>query len=445
MSFFQTHREKYQAYRSAHFGKRNDSYIRRFSLYQDIGRKVEHERINDSALLEAALNEPVGYRLVFIVGRDTVNCGFDIVKENNRDIHRYNDSVQSRFEEFNLNQTAVYAYQLERLYGRSWLVKIDPTEHDKVKGEKVFYTAFSNPDLAAGQKHTWDENREFIPVKFNLRFTENLSKIPIEVQPEDYYFLLTRPIDQSDNGLPVLQPCWNDLMNLHIMRKAFTERVKKYGGFPHIKVIGANDTVLQNAQEKWGDFDELKEAWSNEETEIDMKGLEGVQLDPNKFLEPYIRQVSISSGYPMPILMGMESGQLKSGQINMSSVYALIYNNQESLKGMGEWMARSVQPNLANFNIRWRLEYAISDIDKLSMRQIEIDNAIKLRPYITDDAFARMLGIDVKDLRKEPPQTQFGFNKPFPPQNSIKYKNFITEDVGRNFGDKKDKKLRSQG
>jgi hypothetical protein len=447
VSFFNRNKDRYQRGLNVGRSRRNDAYLRRFGLYQSLGGTFSEEKVSDGELLECATNEPLGYRLTYTIARDTVNCGFNILKDDGITTHNYNNSVQDSFKKYDVLQAGAFAYQLERIFGRSWLVKIDPDKHQKWEGEDIIYTAFSNPSLATNFKHTWDRYRKFQPVEFNVKFGDLGEQVRLSIDPEDYYFLLTRPVNDSDEGISILQPCWNDLVNLRTMRVAFTERVRKYGGFPHIKVVGGNDYVLQQAQEKWGDFDELKEAWSNEETDIDMKGLGGVQLDPNKFLEPYIRQVAISSETPMPILSGMESGQLKSGQINLSGVYALISNNQSSLTDMGRWMSTSVHSDLSNFRLDWNLEYAISDIDRLAMRQIEVDNAVKLRPYITDKAFARILEIDEKDVEKnyQEKMNPFGMGSPFgggKPDGDVKSSNPATEEKGRKFGEKKDKKLR---
>jgi len=448
MSFFNRNKDRYRGM-SSHTSRRNDAYVRRFGLYQSMGGTFTSEQVSDGELLECSVNEPLGHRLTYTISRDTVNCGFNIYKEDGKTIHNFNKPIQDSFQEYDMLQAGVYAYQLERIFGRAWLVKIDPEKHQKWEGEDVMYTAFSNPSLSTNFKHTWDKYRNFKPVTFNVKFGELGEQVKLEVKPEDYYFILTRPISDNDIGLSSLQPCWNDLVNLRVMRTAFTERIRKYGGFPHIKVIGGNDFVLQQAQEKWGDFDELKEAWSNEETDIDMKGLGGVSLDPNKFLEPYIKQVAISSGVPVPILSGMESGQLKSGQINLSGYYALVNTNQSSLTDMGRWMATSVHESLKKFNLGWNLEYAISDIDRLAMRQIEVDNAVKLRSYVTDEAFARMLDMEIKDIEKDYQEKMNPFGQSIGGKpngdgsDDVKSTNPVTEDKGRDFGDRKDKKLRA--
>ena len=449
MSFFNRNKNRYQQGLTSHRRRRNDAYLRRFGLYQSVGGTFLEEKVSDGELYECALNEPLGYRLTHTIARDTINCGFNIYKDDGITLHNYNNSVQDSFEEFNMLQAGVYAYYLERIFGRSWLVKIDPEKHQKWEGEDVMYTAFSSPSVATNFAHTWDRYRNYKPVTFNVKFGDLGEQVKLTVDPEDYYFLLTRPINDSDQGISVLQPCWNDLVNLRTMRVAFTERVRKYGGFPHIKVVGGNDYVLQQAQEKWGDFDELKEAWSNEETDIDMKGLMGVSLDPNKFLEPYIKQVAISSGVPVPILSGMESGQLKSGQINLSGYYALVNNNQAALTDMARWKATSAHSGLSNFKVGWNSEYAISDIDRLAMRQIEVDNAVKLRPYITDESFARILEIDIEEIEKDYQEKMNPFGaSPFGNQaeggtdKDVKSSNPATEEKGRKFGEKKDKTLR---
>jgi len=454
MSFLNRYRQnRYDDQVKPMIATRRDSYTRPFSLYQQQAGTFGSLSVSDGALLEASLNEPVAHRLVYKVARDTMASGFDVVTDEGK-IHNFNTTIQTNFEKTNLYQAGTYAYELDRLYGRSWLVRLDPSKQKEMKGEDVIYTAFSNPNLASTTSSTWDEYRNFQPVEFNLKFTEKGTNIKVKVEPEDYHFLLTRPYNSEDVGVPILQPCWNDIVALRVMRSSFTERTRKYAGFPHIRVLGANDYVLQKAQEKWGDFDELKEAWSNEETEIDMKGLEGVSLDPQKYLDPYIQQVAIATAYPLPILKGMESGMLKSGQINLASYYSLLTINQEALKLMGEQMAKWEHPTISNFNVRFRLEYAVSDIDRLSMRKIEIENAVALRPYVTDEAFAEMLQLEPTDIENraekmfgqggspfggDPNQQPFG-KKPDPGEG----KQPSEDETGRKFGEKKDKNLRSE-
>lgn len=445
-SFINRYRHRYDHVPKPLITVRRDSYIRPFSLYQQKAGTFGSMSISGASLLEASLNEPVAHRLIYKVARDTMNAGFDVVTEKGK-IHNYNTQIQSNFESTGLMDAGEFAYELDRLYGRAWLVRLDPKDHKQMKGEKTIYTAFSDPNLVTTTQNTWDESRQFQPVEFNLRFTEKGSMTKVKVKPEDYHFLLTRPFNSTDHGVPILQPCWNDIVALRIMRTSFTERTRKYAGWAHVRVLGANDYQLQKAQEKWGDFDELKEAWSNEETEIEMKGLEGVSLEPQKFLDPYIQQIAIASGYPLPILKGMESGQLKSGQINLASYYSLITNNQESLKGMGETMSKWSHDSLANFNIKFRLEFAISDIDRLSMRKIEIENAVALRPYITDNAFAEMLKLEDKDI-EDRAEKMFGQGQPFqagqPSGQSTEGKEPSEDETGRKFGERKDKSLRGE-
>ena len=184
-----------------------------------------------------------------------------------------------------------------------------------------------------------------------------------------------------------------------------------------------------------------------------MKGLSGVALNPEQFLLPYIEQISIASAIPVPILRGVESGQLKSGQIIMSSYYSVIANNQAGLKPVVEQNIKWINDSAKNFNVKWRLEFAISDIDRLSMREIEINNTVALQPFITRKAFSKYLKIPIEDLRDEESFNGVGQFNPMggnPIDDSTnkfgkKEVNPVKEDRGRKFGEKKEKNLRNAG
>ena len=418
---------------------------RAFTLRLPDGSCFDGTRIDDYSLYECAVNDPIGFRLTFGGARDTVNGWFQIVDLVGKK-HTKNKDIQNKFEKTHMKKVLRKAYALARIFGRAWIIRIKDS-----KAETGYnYYGISNLDLASDTQYTWDKNGKFIDIGVRLKFTSAGVIQSIPVTPDNYIFFMYEQGEMDDKGIPVLQAPWNDLISIRSLRDSFRKRIHKYGGFPHITVMGANKTVLTNAQDDWGDFDEMTEAWSNEETEIEMKGLEGVSLNPEVYYSPYIEQVSIATGWPMPILRGQESGQLKSGQINMSSYYAVISNYQDDLdipaEGLTKWMDESID----NFNITWKLEYATSDIDRLAMREIKSRIAVTLQPYITRKAFAREIDLEIKDLISEEDWKESGKTQSMSgdqSQNQLhqgKEDNIVTKDKGREANEKKEKNLRGK-
>ena len=147
-----------------------------------------------------------------------------------------------------------------------------------------------------------------------------------------------------------------------------------------------------------------------------MKGMEGASINPDYYYKPFIEQISIATGIPSPILRGMESGQLKSGQINLSSYYSVISNIQSGATKMAEEMIEWVKPGtMKDAKIQWNMEFASSDLDRAAINEIRAANAVTLQPYITDEAFAKMLlplGITEKDILT-PEQRKANMISPF--------------------------------
>lgn len=418
---------------------------RAFTLRLPDGSCFAGTRIDDYSLYECAVNDPIGFRLTFGGARDTVNGWFQIVDLDGKK-HDNNKDIQNKFEKTQMKKVLRKAYALARTFGRAWIIRIKDTKAET--GYK--YYGISNLDLANDSKFTWDENGKFIEIGVRLKFTDNSKIISKPIKPDDYIFFMYEQGEMDDKGIPILQAPWNDLISIRSLRDSFRKRIHKYGGFPHITIMGANKTVLSRAQDDWGDFDEMTEAWSNEETEIQMKGLEGVALNPEVYYSPYIEQVSIATGWPMPILRGMESGQLKAGQINMSSYYAVISNYQDDLTPPAESITKWMDESIDDFNVTWKLEYATSDIDRLAMREIKSRIAVVLQPYISRKAFAREIDLEVTDLISKEEWTEAGKTQSMfgdQSQNQLhkgKEDNTVTKDRGRDIGDKKDKNLRSK-
>ncbi len=426
-----------------------DSHGRKqtFSLRLPDGSTFAGTRIDDESLYEAAVNNPIAHRITFGGARDTVNGWFTVVNLKGKK-HTKDTKIQEKFQKTDMKKVLRKAYALARIHGRAWVIRRKDT--DAETGYK--YYGISNRDLASDFKNTWDEKGVLKPIGVRLKFTNETSIISVLIDPKDYIFFMFEQGEMDDKGIPILQPCWNDLVSIKDLSDSFRKRIQKYGGWAHITIMGANKTILLKAQDDWADFDEMSEAWSNEETEIEMKGLEGVALNPEAYYRPYIEQVAISTGWPSPILRGMESGQLKAGQINMSSFYAVISNYQDDLTLTAEGLCAWMEEGLSDFNVDWALEYSISDVDRLNMREISVRTAVALQPYITRKAFATEAGLEVSDViseeewnkAKEPKQNTFGVtgDQSENPLHKGKEDNIVTKDQGREEGEKLEKTLR---
>ena len=432
---------KDNAFGSIGFGvERKDSFLFPYSVRgRDFARTGP---FNPKQLFFIAIYDPVAYRITFKSCEDAINPWFTIINFDNQ-VHEKNKKIQEKLQSKNAKELLRTVATWNEIFGRSWLTR------DK-KNET--WNAVSPLDLRDWKADVYDElgNEQDIEVYYAFQQL-GTQPTPITVSPKDYLFHRSRPRGLTSLGISILEVCYEDLHYLYNIRRDMAERIRKYAGFPHAQVEGATDSLLQAYKNQYGDLNKLDELWSNEKLKLDMKGLEGTALNPDVYYKPFIEQIAIATGIPSPILRGTESGQLKSGQINLSSYYSVVTNIQAGITETAERMVEWISPGtMKKAKIRWNMEFAYSDSDRVALAQIKVENAVALQPYITDAAFARLLSdLGIKEEDIEVKQDQINpFGSPLgdgeqPTQQKQMEVTAKKEEKGREAGQKKSPDVRS--
>lgn len=424
--------------------KRQDSFVKPYTLSNR--NASPYGMISPMQLFFIATHDPVAYRITFKSCEDAINPWFTILDQDDK-VHEKNKKVQEKLQKMKAKEVVKSVSTYNEIFGRSWVTRKDDIWHP-----------ISPLDLNDPSADVFNEKGENQPIKVIYRFQHSgPSPQPIDVNPSDYIFFRSRPRGLTSLGISIIEVCYDDLHYLYNIRRDMAERIRKYAGFPHIKITDANDSLIQAYKSEYGDVNKLDELWSNDRLELIMKGLEGTALNPDVYYKPFMEQISIATGIPSPILQGSESGQLKSGQINLSSYYSVVSNIQIGATPLVESLIDWVEPDLMKkAKIRWNIEYALSDIDREAMNEIRVANAVSLKSYITDEAFARLLadlGITKKDIKsqEEIQQSNPLFQQKFPPEDGEKPNspfegrmNPISEEKGRDFGDQKNPQVQSE-
>ena len=352
------------------------------------------ETVNPRQLLYLSLHDPIAYRITFKCSEDAINPWFTIVTQDNKP-HDDNAKIQELLQEKDAKNVLRNVCIAHEIFGRSFLTKY-----------KKRWVAINPLDLDTPKADVYDEYGELQPINVRYQFQQLRAKTKsaelTEVKVKDYIFLNTRPRGLTSMGTSLVEVCYDDLHYLYNIRRDMAERIRKYAGFIHVKIDGGTESLIAAYKAKYGNLNKLDEVWSNKKLEMEMKGMEGASLSPDEYYKPFIEQISIATGIPSPILRGMESGQLKSGQVNLSSYYSVISNIQSGATNMAEQMVEWVKPGtMKTAKIQWNMEFASSEIDRAAINEIRAANAVTLQPYITDEAFAKMLlplGITVDDI-----------------------------------------------
>jgi hypothetical protein len=434
---------KDNAFGSIGFGKqREDTFLLPYSVRPRNFSQISIS--NPKQLFFIAVHDPIAYRITFKSCEDAINPWFTIVDFDNR-VHEKNKKVQEKLQAKNAKEKIRTVATWNEIFGRSWLTRSNPKNKEQER-----WHAISPLNLSDWKADVFDDKGELQPLSviYEFQHFRGSQPKPEEVSPEDYLFHRSRPRGLSSLGISILEVCYDDLHYLYNIRRDMAERIRKYAGFPHAQIEGATTTLLQAYKNEYGDLNKLDELWSNEKLNLEMKGLEGTALNPDVYYKPFIEQIAIATGIPSPILRGTESGQLKSGQINLSSYYSVVSNIQAGITELIEQMIEWVSPGLMKkARIRWNMEFAYSDVDRAALNQIKVENAVSLQPYISDEAFARLLqdlGIKEEDIEEKEQLNPFG--QPFGNQQPNKEgeMNPISEEAGREFGKTKNPKVRSE-
>lgn len=411
------------------------------------------ETVNPQQLLYLSLHDPIAYRITFKCSEDAINPWFTIVTQDNKP-HDDNAKIQELLQEKDAKKVLRQVCIGHEIFGRSFLTKF-----------KKKWVAINPLDLDTPKADAYDENGEFQTIQVRYQFQQLRAKTKASdltpVEPKKYIMLNTRPRGLTSLGTSLVEVCYDDLHYLYNIRRDMAERMRKYAGFIHVKIDGGTESLISAYKAKYGNLNKLDEVWSNKKLEMEMKGMEGTALSPDDYYKPFIEQISIATGIPSPILRGMESGQLKSGQVNLSSYYSVITNIQSGATAVAEWMVDDVKPGtMKEAKIRWNMEFASSEIDREAINEIRASNAVTLQPYISDDAFAKMLlplGITEKDIltqeQRNANNPMFGEGNDFgeggsedgdKPNSPFEGKmNPVKEEKGREINLKKNPKVRS--
>ena len=408
-------------------------YTTRLKKFEDIARVSPYHLIN------TVMHDPIAFRLTYRTAEDSINGWFSIVDRKNKVIKNEED-IQDQLQGYRAKDVIRLATTYELIFGRSWLTKLDDVYH-----------AISPTNLQLYNTDSFDEVGKNTKISVNYQFRTQNAGVEYEpVSPDNYFFHRTRPYDLTSQGLSILEVCYEDMHWGSNIRRDTAERLRKYANFVHIQVAQSDDTVLKKYKARYGDFNKLDEIWSDEKMTIAMHGLQGAAMNPEYYHKPFIQQVSIATGIPVSILLGMESGQLKSGQINLSSYYSVVSNTQFGITPCVEWLVDKIEPGTMKKNyIKFNLEYAYSDSDRAAINEMKVNQAVMLRPHISDKAFARLLapiGITEEDIEEQEIEESFdpsGFGGDKWGKIGNEGMNPIEADQGRKFGEKKSKDVRS--
>ena len=427
---------------------REDNYLNPYTTFRKDFRAFGE---TSQANLWASINDPIANRMTYGVARDVV-FGWFTIRDKDKKPHDANKEIQEKLQKLHAKDKLTLLATYNEAIGRAWIIR-------KGKGDKEEWLTISDHNLVEPRADSFDEDGKPTTINVKMEFTavhkKTSSMLGDPFKPKDYVFYRTRPYDLTSRGRSIIGICREDLKFIWNMKKDTAERIRKYAGFPHIIIQDGNDSLIAKYKRRYGDFNKLREIWSNQGMEIKMLGLEGSSINPDYYYKPFIEQISIATGIPIPILRGAESGQLKSGQINLSSYYSVVSNHQQLLTPIVEQLIEWVEPGVMDEAvIDWNLEYAYSDMDVKAMQQIQVEMAVALRPHINDEAFAKLLfdvGITEKDI-EEQPMKMFGGggfddegeggepSKKSPFESGM---NPIKEEAGRKAGEKKNPIVRS--
>ena len=276
------------------------------------------ETLSSVDLEFAGRRDPLCRRITFGIAYELFRRGF-VVEKVSRDRgqpgdvdDQLTDEVMDLYYNYNLDASAPQLVGLERLYG--WAVGPVLKDAGEIWMEPKSERQINNLEYTKRGDIRRVEIARYHGDKFSYLW----------VGPKDFVHCRTRPREDLPfhQGVSLLEAIWDVAETLRKTTWGGGQRFYRYGGFPHVKIAGANQEKLTEFQKKFGSLSPRTEVFTNEQTEIGLLGLSGAALDPIKYMDLNLYQISIETGIPMEVLKGESEATLASGAISHHSYFS---------------------------------------------------------------------------------------------------------------------------
>jgi hypothetical protein len=199
-------------------------------------------------------------------------------------------------------------------------------------------------------------------------------------------------MESEMEGVPVLQPVWNRLMDLEKIVGGSAEMYWR-GARPGYQAVADSDynigaTLEADLQDQIDEYENnLRRMIVNQGVEF--KALETQVSDPSKHVDVQIQMISAETGIPKRILTGSERGELSSTQ-DESSWYGVVQTRREEhaeVNIIRPFVDMCIkygilpEPSTEAYQVQWLDLFAPSDKDKAEVGKIRAD---ALKAYAAD-------------------------------------------------------------
>ncbi len=356
------------------------------------------EPIALSDLTFAVRREPVAHRIVFDVAQDIFDNWFklDSAATEKRKDEGFNRAVQAELARLDAKSVFTEMAVYERCYG--WAIIVLGYEDSGETLEKPVENPKSIQMLAAyapTQIGGVDEDTDRESPRYGLPLYYKVNRSGSAGERIHYSRVIhfaTRLLDHQYRGLSVLEPVWDDLTNLRNIRWGMGQTMYRYGsGFPDIEIQGASKQQLEDFTES-GQFADLHSRTyfvHNEKQRIEFKGAQGAALDPEKYYEPILENLSAGSGLPKAILCGAQAGALTGSEVNEREYFKLISDAQSRYEpGVRELIDRlletgQVKSAVKSYTIDWLGGFEVSDRERAEAELAHVQADEKRLAYMS--------------------------------------------------------------
>jgi len=356
------------------------------------------EAITPQALRFAVRREPVAKRVVYDVAEDVFEKWFEVrpIKAGGEQPDlTLNEKVQAEFEKLHAKTAFIKAAEYERLYGWSIIVlgledSAGSLDQPAANVTRVDHLAVYSPRAVSVLKEdTEKESDRFgLPVLYEVNRGHGDT---IKVHHSRVLHVATRLDEHPYQGVSVLEHIWDDMTVYRNLRWALGQVYWRMAGLMVFTLpADTSDAAWQEFISKVGDPNARTFLMLPDDKKVEILSAAGRVLDPNQFIDPILRSISIGTGIPKQKLEGAEAGALASSETNQRDYYKYISGQQvlyedQMVAPLIDLMMDIGQLPDFDYNIEWHSAFELDIATEAAAKLADAQTAREELRYRTVD------------------------------------------------------------